>query len=463
MKGRANARLMSSSGCAAPCYHSWLMRGVSIIVFVVAAGAGGGLNAAPPPADDPRALVVAGLAAYQKGDFVEYLSDFKQAAVLRPTHPVILYRLAGAHALNGQAQEAAATLRRLARLEIYCDPARDPDFARVTGHSAVQEAIRAVGQVRSHRIGASAAAFTIADPSFIPEGVAFDKATSSFFVSSQYKRKIVRVDAHGVVSDFVTEAQDGLWMVFGIVIDPARRWLWAVSTAEPSMRGFSKADEKRAGLFAFDLVSKRLTKRILMDPAEPAHYFDDLTVAADGRVFVSDAGTGTVYTLARDAEQLTVLVPPGTIQGPNGLALTPDGSRLFVSDYAGFIVSVDATSGAAVRLPAPADAVLYGIDGLAWLDDGLIGVQNGVDPPRVIRLRLSPDRSAVDRVEVIEMNNPLMREPTLGVVADGGFYFVADSQGQVLRKTTNLEKEELRPPVILRAPLDGPGLLAGEH
>ena len=107
-------------------------------------------------------------------------------------------------------------------------------------------------------------------------------------------------------------------------------------------------------------------KRVVVDPSEPAHYFDDLTVGPDGRVFLSDGGTGTVYGLAPGADRLTVLVAPGAIQGPNDLALAPDGTRLFFSDYAGFIVSVDVASGVASWLAASSDATLYGIDGLVW-------------------------------------------------------------------------------------------------
>src|SRR5258708_6574509 len=70
---------------------------------------------------------------------------------------------------------------------------------------------------------------------------------------------------------------------------------------------------------------------------------DDLTVGVDGRVFASDAGSGAVYTIAPRGTTLDVFVPPGTIQGPNGLTTTPDGRWLYVSDYAGFVFRADTT------------------------------------------------------------------------------------------------------------------------
>jgi sugar lactone lactonase YvrE len=226
--------------------------------------------------------------------------------------------------------------------------------------------------------------------------------------------------------------------------------LWAVSTAERVMRGFAESDDKRAGLFAFDLATGKLMKKIVAEPADAPHYYDDLAVAPDGRVFVSDGGSGAVYVLPPDGRELSVLVPSRTIQAPNGLAITPDGRRMFVSDYAGFIFRVDLASGAATRLPQPKHATFYGIDGLDWHASGLIGIQNGVDPPRVVRLRLSPTDSEIRRVEVLEMNHPMFAEPTLGVVVGDDFYCVANSHGRVMRLSRESLLKGLSPPAIVR-------------
>jgi len=399
-----------------------------------------------------RAFVAA--AAYEKHDYAAYLQNLLHAAALRPTHPIILYRLAGAHALNGDAAQAAAVLQKLARLSAYRDVAADKDFASILRSPQLEGALADLDTLRHRRIGSGVTAHTISDPAFIPEGIAYDRNSRSFFVSSQYKRKIVRIDDRGVVGDFVSEAQDGIWMVFGIAVDPARGRLWAVSTADPAMKGFEKSDEKRAGLFAFDLSTGRLVQKIVMEPADPAHYFDDLTIGADGRVFLSDGGTGTVYTLAPNAKDLSVLVERGTIQGPNGLTLSDGGRRLYVSDYAGFIFAVDPATGAATRLPQPEDATLYGIDGLSWHRGTLVGIQNGVEPNRIVRLHLADGGLEISKVEILEMNNPAFEEPTLAVVVDDAVYCVANSHGGVLRRSREtVAAGTLSPPAIVKVSL----------
>src|SRR6266542_2967755 len=59
--------------------------------------------------------------------------------------------------------------------------------------------------------------------------------------------KIVRIDPSGTVQDFVSSGKDGVWMVFGITVDPVRRLLWAVSMAEKVMERYSIADENATG------------------------------------------------------------------------------------------------------------------------------------------------------------------------------------------------------------------------
>jgi hypothetical protein len=72
-------------------------------------------------------------------------------------------------------------------------------------------------------------AFTLPEADLIPEGIAHDARTGTFYVSSTYKRKIVAVPPSGGARDFTTEAQDGLLGVVGMKVDPAR----AASSGRP--------------------------------------------------------------------------------------------------------------------------------------------------------------------------------------------------------------------------------------
>ena len=83
-------------------------------------------------------------------------------------------------------------------------------------------------------------AFRIADPDLIPEGIAYDPKTRTFFVGSTFKRKIVAVDAAGRARDFTTEAQDGIFGVLGLRVDADRRILWAISAPATTVQDLSE-------------------------------------------------------------------------------------------------------------------------------------------------------------------------------------------------------------------------------
>jgi hypothetical protein len=79
-------------------------------------------------------------------------------------------------------------------------------------------------------------------------------------------------------------------------------------------------------------------------------------------------------------------------------------------------------------IPAPPETTVLGIDGLVRQDHHhLLGVQNGVAPPRIVRLTLSPDGSAITEVTPVDRYLPEASEPTQGVVIDDAFVYLANS------------------------------------
>ncbi len=97
---------------------------------------------------------------------------------------------------------------------------------------------------------------------------------------------------------------------------------------------------------------------------------------------------------------------------------------------------------------------MNGIDGLVYSDGGLVAIQNGIQPHRVIRLDLTPDGLGIARGRILEMNHPDFDEPTLGTVVGGALYFIADSQGQkFLDEKRPIPANEMRDTVILKLPL----------
>ena len=75
-------------------------------------------------------------------------------------------------------------------------------------------------------------------------------------------------------------------------------------------------------------------------------------------------------------------------------------------------------------------------------------------PNRVVRFRLGPSLDRIIDCEVLEANHPRFDDPTLGVIASGALFYVANSQWARFSPQADREAVENRSaPVILRLPL----------
>jgi hypothetical protein len=101
---------------------------------------------------------------------------------------------------------------------------------------------------------------------------------------------------------------------------------------------------------------------------------------------------------------------------------------LAVADYANGIHVIDMATKTRTILAAPPRTTLLGLDGLARYGRDLIGVQNGVNPQRVVLIRMNPSWGAIEGVEVLAANLPEMNEPALATVQGQSLWVVGNAQ-----------------------------------
>lgn len=277
------------------------------------------------------------------------------------------------------------------------------------------------------------------------EGIAWDARTGRLFAASVVGRALLVRETRG------WRAVDGLetGSVFGLAIDSRRRLLWAASGV---VEQTPSPETAFRGLIALDLATLRPVRR-LAAPGETSPA--DIAVAADGTVYASDPNSGAIYRARPADTALTILVPPGRLRSPQGLVPSADGRRLYVSDYGYGLAEVHLADGAVSRLESDAGTMLDGIDGLYPWRGGLIAIQNGTSPRRILFLKLSADGDRIASVRVLESGNPAWGEPTLGAVRSRDFLYVADAQWERYGEGGALQGEEaphatpirlLRPP-----------------
>jgi len=299
----------------------------------------------------------------------------------------------------------------------------------------------------------STIAFTLKEKDLLPENLAYDPQSGDFFVGSTRKGKILRVTPGCHEQDFVAARAEGLWQVIGMKADPVRRVLWVASSDGGNLVGHKASKGNAAGLFKFDLDDGRLLGRYLLDEPGVVHFLNDLVVAPDGDVYVThmfDAGqvwrldvkTGTFAPFYRG---------DAAFHDPNGIALSPDGKRMYVASDEG--ISLISGYGAVRKAVAdPSGFKLGGVDGLYVYAHALVFLQPGLN--RVARCELSADGLSAVSCRVLELNHPLFRHITTGVVVGNTLYYIANSQfDEVDEKGALPPLDQLYQPVILKLDL----------
>ncbi len=390
-------------------------------------------------------------ADYKAKDYAKFLENIKRASDLRPNHARLLYNLAAAYALGGKPDDALGVLARLAAMDLFFAVERDDDF-KALFDSPRFRAIQNEFALNQQTLNKSARAFTIPQKDLITEGVAYDAATKRFFVSSVRRHKILAIDANGKVSDFSFPA-DGLWSVSGMRVDDARKILWVTTSAFAQMLDFQKEDDGKAGVFKYDLRSGKLLKKYLLSNDAGKHALGDLIIARNGDVYASDSIAPNIYRIGTSKDELEVFLTSELFASLQGLAFDGDEKLLFAADYSKGVFRISMPDRKILQLAVDANTNPIAIDGLYFHRGNLIAIQNGFRPHRVARFVLNKDASAITRSETLEVNHADFNEPTLGVKVGNDFYFVANSQYELIDKDGKLAADKLKETVILRLKL----------
>jgi len=301
-------------------------------------------------------------------------------------------------------------------------------------------------------------AFPLAD--LMPEDLTFDKTSGTFVVSSIQHHTLYRVTLPKAGSgecglkEIPLEEEAKRWPVLAVSADATRHLLWMTASAMPGFTGFPKEDEGKAALFAIDAATGKTVRRFDLNSGGPA-VLGDMSVAADGAVYMTDSIGGGVYRVKGDLKTATLEKIAGDLFSPQTPVPAGDGKRLFVADYSMGIAVVDLTR------PNPPGQLYYlshheriavtGIDGLCLLGDSLVAIQNGTDPERIVRFQLNPAQTEITSAEVIEQSTERLGDPTHVVALNGWFYVSANVGWNKVDDHGQLKKDEhFTAPVLLR-------------
>jgi hypothetical protein len=349
-----------------------------------------------------------------------------------PDRAAALYLLAASKQHLGETREALQNLKDCLALKEGFDPSGSPSLGALKGTKEFDDLVAAV-----HRdfpvVAHAKLALASEEKDLIPEGLAYDARQNLFFLSSMHQRKIVVIGADGKAADFVPAGFAHILPVLGIRPDPNDGTVWASSWDE---------NGDRSELLHFDNAGKLLGRYSLSDGAK--HGFNDLVVAKDGGVFLTDSVSNQVYHFSPQNKLFAPLPLSRELSAPNGIALDSEDHQLFIADDFG-MVHIDTTTKVTSEVNPGPHNTLAGIDGLYYRKGTLIAVQNGIGQPRIVAFRLNRDNSSVTQTTVLENRTSFTKLPTTGALRDNDFYFITNSGVDNLDGTRILDVTRLEP------------------
>ncbi|BAK65897.1 hypothetical protein SLG_12220 [Sphingobium sp. SYK-6] len=163
----------------------------------------------------------------------------------------------------------------------------------------------------------------IDDTGVFPENATAD-AAGNLYISS-FKGNIYRAlpGADRAIAWIRPDGVNKLAAVLGVLVDEKTNTLWACSVP------MGKAGEVSA-LVAFDLRSGAFRQRYEM-PA-PASACNDIAIAKDGTAFIAETTNGRIFTLSPGGKAVSLLVEDkALLEGVDGIAFSEDGT-LYVNN-----------------------------------------------------------------------------------------------------------------------------------
>jgi sugar lactone lactonase YvrE len=387
--------------------------------------------------------------------------------------PRYMLSVATIEARLGHKDEALKWIEKYAATGISFDPSRDEDLKSLM---AAGNGAKLAELMKERSLPISNAEFICELPQAdtMPEDIAYlkgadAKSPGSFYVSSIQHHTIYRVSLpkagsrQCTMEELPLPAEAKRWPTLAISADHKRKVLWVTASAMPGFSGIPKEEQGKAVLMEIDPISGKVLHRFDPGTTGPA-VLGDMCVTDQGTVYVTDSIGGGVYRLHGDLQTAKLEKIADGLFSPQTPVLARDGKRLFVADYTMGIAVIDLpAAGAAPNvsaklkyLPHPENVAVVGLDGLYSNGDSLIGIQNGTEPERILRLLMNPAQTEITGDQVIHQIGQL--DPTHAVEVDGWFYATANvGWSKVDDNTGQLRPgEKFTAPALFRFPVDAP-------
>ena len=240
-------------------------------------------------------------------------------------------------------------------------------------------------------------------------------------------------------------------------VDAHRRCLWVLSSHAGTGMPMKNPDPKKRGtsrVHKYDIDKRFLIQRFEVDNSKGRNFLNDLTIARNGDVYITDTQKKRIYRVKNSANGLELFFQMEKTMSPNGIDISE--KYLFVAVYGGKNVVRINLKNSEMIVVGLLEKERISADGLYFFQNSLLAVQPHNSERVVARYFLDEDWNKVTKVKVLENKSPHFAQPTTGAVVGGDFFVIANSQLQIFKKVYNEnDPTELKNPVVMRIKLRG--------
>ncbi|MCP3163686.1 hypothetical protein LZ199_12410 [Myxococcus sp. QH3KD-4-1] len=277
----------------------------------------------------------------------------------------------------------------------------------------------------------------------IPNGIAHAQ-DGTLYVGSVADGRVLRRAPGGAWTELFAGSEQ-VFSVTSLRLDAPRNLLWGTSPdAMGLLRPKGAVGARTARIFALDARTGELRKVVFLPEGALGN---DLTVAPDGGIFVTESVRGSVLHLRPGSEHLETSVTDPRFKaqgtgmstvGPAGIALAPDGRTLAINTFGPgrlFLIRPGASPGVTeVQLPRRLenpDGMRFAPDGRLLLVEGSIQSGDG----RLIRIDVLGKSKGPRMLEVLASG---LESPVNLTVSNEGTVWVTEARlrDRILRGTT---------------------------
>jgi sugar lactone lactonase YvrE len=374
------------------------------------------------------ALQLKANSAYSAKDYLTYRKVLQRLRVMRPNNSEYMYQLVIAHALLDEKSAAYSLMLEMQQSGLAYDFSLRDDVDNIRGTEAF-DYINDLMKMAGDPLGESESVFTLPESVATPEAIAWDESRQSFLVATIASGSIFAVKENGETSELLKADKDnGLWAIFGLLVDQKRNRLWVTSAATRAFSGFDPADKGRSSLFEFNLESLELIRSYPVPVDGSSHVLGSMAINADGDIFMANRILPIVYGKAAGEQKIKGLFASRDMISMRGVAIQPDGGLLYVADREMGIMVIDLKGQRIGKVAVPDSLNIGGIDGLYLWDNHLVIIQNGIKPQRVMRLELDPSGTKVTNVRPLAVAQPEFDFPNFGTLKGNELFFFANSR-----------------------------------